>query len=138
MLHGLEVGGKLRAVTGSSVCGNRLVCEFGAIVEDELAHASPGDFLFFENIREAADRGFALYDFSVGDEPYKRLWCDTEITQYDVLVPLTLKGRAFAGTLRAVTATKTVVKNNPALWSIVKRLRRGAAKDAAPAPDAEA
>jgi CelD/BcsL family acetyltransferase involved in cellulose biosynthesis len=80
----------------------------------------------------------ALYDFSVGDEPYKRLWCDREIVQYDVLVPLSLKGRALAGTLRAVTAAKAVVKNNRTLWKLAKRLRRGVARDAAPAADTDA
>ena len=57
VLHGLEVGGKLRAVTGSSRSRQRLICEFGAIAEDELAIASPGDFLFFENIEEACRTG---------------------------------------------------------------------------------
>ncbi|TIT74233.1 MAG: GNAT family N-acetyltransferase, partial [Mesorhizobium sp.] len=37
VLHGLEVAGKLRAVTGSSLSGKRLICEFGAIAEDDLA-----------------------------------------------------------------------------------------------------
>ncbi|WP_274628692.1 GNAT family N-acetyltransferase [Arvimicrobium flavum] len=135
VLHGLEVAGRLRAVTGSSTCGDRLVCEFGAIAEDDVAHASPGDFLFFENIREAADGGFALYDFSVGDEPYKRLWCDTEITHYDVLQPLTLRGRAYALALRASNRTKGVVKNNPLFWRVVKWLRRRSASS--PLPGAE-
>lgn len=124
VLHGLEVDGRLRAVTGSSICGGRIVCEFGAIAEDELAHASPGDFLFFENIREAAQKGFALYDFSIGDEPYKRLWCDIEVTQFDVAVPLTLKGRAYASMLRLAGAAKRRVKSNSSLWGMIKRQRR--------------
>src|SRR5690606_16977730 len=94
VLHALEVGGRIRAVTGSSTCGARIVCEFGAIAEDELAHASPGDYLFFDNIAEACAEGFAVYDFSVGDEPYKRLWCDMEIAQFDTCLPMTTKGRA--------------------------------------------
>ena len=53
VLHGLEVGGKLRAVTGSSRTAGRLICEFSAIADDEIAHASPGEFLFFANIQEA-------------------------------------------------------------------------------------
>ena len=96
VLHGLEVAGKLRAVTGSSRSGKRLICEFGAIAEDDLGHTSPGDFLFFDNIQEACETGFAVYDFSVGDEPYKRLWCDIETQHFEVLIPLTLKGRALA------------------------------------------
>lgn len=124
VLHGLEVAGKLRAVTGSSRSGSRLICEFGAIAEDELAFASPGDFLFFDNIREAAEAGLALYDFSVGDEPYKRLWCDTEISQYDVLVPLSSKGRLYGRLSRAGSLLKSAIKNNPVLWGLVKRVRR--------------
>lgn len=124
MLHSLEVDGKLRAVTGSSACGKRLICEFGAIAEDDLAFASPGDFLFFENIQEACNRGFDLYDFSVGDEPYKRLWCDVEIRHFDVLLPLSAQGRGLAFAMRAGGRAKAFVKTNPILWKLTKRLRR--------------
>jgi CelD/BcsL family acetyltransferase involved in cellulose biosynthesis len=131
MLHGLEVAGKLRAVTGSSVSAGRLICEFGAIAEDDLAHASPGDFLFFENIQEACDRGFEVYDFSVGDEPYKRLWCDTEVQHFEVLAPLTPKGRMLALGLRQTARLKALVKNSPSIWRLTKLLRRKAAGQAA-------
>ncbi len=127
VLHGLEVGGKLRAVTGSSRRGDSLVCEFGSIAEDELALASPGNFLFFENIREAAQQGFALYDFSVGDEPYKRLWCEVEIGHFDVLVPLSAKGKVLAGALALTSRLKRLTKSTPALWAAARRLRRRAA-----------
>lgn len=132
LLHGLEVAGKLRAVTGSSVSGTRLICEFGAISEDDLAHASPGDFLFFENIREADENGFAVYDFSVGDEPYKRLWCDIETRHLDVLVPLTMKGRTLAACLRGNAGIKAFIKNSPKIWSMTKALRRKTAGKRSP------
>ncbi|WP_395447279.1 GNAT family N-acetyltransferase [Aminobacter sp. UC22_36] len=125
VLHGLEVGGKYRAVTGASRAGNRLVCEFGAIADDELAYASPGEYLFFDNISEACDDGFGVYDFSVGDEPYKRQWCDLEIQHADVLVPLTAKGRFYALGLKSMSRIKGSVKNNATLWALIKRLRSG-------------
>lgn len=131
VLHGLEVAGKLRAVTGSSVSAKRLICEFGAIAEDNLAHASPGDFLFFENIQEACEKGFEVYDFSVGDEPYKRLWCDAEVQHFEVLAPLTPKGRMLALSLRQSARLKAFIKNNPSIWRLTKRLRRKAAGQAA-------
>ncbi|MBN9549824.1 MAG: GNAT family N-acetyltransferase [Alphaproteobacteria bacterium] len=134
LLHGLEVAGKLRAVTGSSRSGKRLICEFGAIAEDDLAFTSPGDFLFFDNIQEACERGFGVYDFSVGDEPYKRLWCDIETRHFEVLAPLTLKGRALATTMRQGARAKAFIKNNPTVWKLTKMLRRKAAGQAAPAP----
>jgi CelD/BcsL family acetyltransferase involved in cellulose biosynthesis len=125
VLHGLKVGGKYRAVTGASRAGNRLVCEFGAIADDELAYASPGEYLFFDNISEACDHGFDVYDFSVGDEPYKRQWCDLEIQHADVLVPLTAKGRVYALGLKSMSRIKGSVKNNATLWALIKRLRSG-------------
>lgn len=125
VLHGLEVGGIYRAVTGSSRAGKRLICEFGAIADDELAYASPGEYLFFENISETCAQSFGIYDFSVGDEPYKRQWCNLEIKHADVLVPLTAKGRAYALGLRSIARIKGSIKNNPALWGTIKRIRAG-------------
>ncbi|UVK37312.1 GNAT family N-acetyltransferase [Mesorhizobium sp. AR10] len=133
LLHGLEVAGKLRAVTGSSRSGKRLICEFGAIAEDDLGHTSPGDFLFFDNIQEACETGFAVYDFSVGDEPYKRLWCDIETQHFEVLFPLTLKGRALALVLQQGARLKAFIKNSPTIWKLTKMLRRKAAGQTAPA-----
>jgi CelD/BcsL family acetyltransferase involved in cellulose biosynthesis len=127
LLHGLEVGGVIRAVTGSSVVGDRIICEFGSIGEDELAHASPGDFLFFLNIEDAAQKGFKTFDFSVGDEPYKRGWCDLEMQQFDTIAPLSLKGRAYALVLHGMVGAKRRIKANDRLWALMKRLRRGAA-----------
>lgn len=135
VLHGLEVAGKYRAVTGSSRAGGRLICEFGAIADDELAYASPGEYLFFDNISEACHQGFAVYDFSVGDEPYKRHWCDIEIQHADVLVPLTAKGRLYALGLRSTSRVKGAIKNNATLWALVKRLRSGVRGKAAPVED---
>jgi CelD/BcsL family acetyltransferase involved in cellulose biosynthesis len=124
VLHALEIQGKLRAVTGSSRSAKRLICEFGGISEDETTPIGPGDFLFFENIREACEQGFDTYDFSVGDEPYKRQWCDTETWQTDVLVPLTAKGQMLAFALRRTARLKSLVKNSPAIWRFVRRLRK--------------
>lgn len=127
VLHALEVGGTLRAVTGSSRAGGRVVCEFGAIAEDDLAHASPGDFLFFENIAEACRQRMEIFDFSVGDEPYKRLWCDIETQHFDVVAPLTSKGRLLARGLRIEAAVKSCIKNNRTIWNLAKLLRRSTA-----------
>jgi CelD/BcsL family acetyltransferase involved in cellulose biosynthesis len=127
VLNALEVGGIVRAVTGSSRCADRLICEFGAIADDDVAFASPGEFLFFDNIREACQQGYAVYDFSVGDEPYKRLWCNLEIRQFDALVPLTAKGHAAAAGMHIANRAKSFVKNNRLIWNLVKAFRKKAA-----------
>jgi CelD/BcsL family acetyltransferase involved in cellulose biosynthesis len=124
ILHGLEVGGNLCAVTGSSRTSQRLTCEFGSIAEDELAHASPGDFLFFENIREACENGYKIYDFGVGDDPVQAPLVRSGTTQFDVFVPLTIKGQLLPGSMRVANWLKSFVKNSPAIWRIAKTLRR--------------
>jgi CelD/BcsL family acetyltransferase involved in cellulose biosynthesis len=135
VLNALEVGGRIRAVTGSSSSADRFICEFGAIAEDDVSFASPGEFLFFDNIREACEQGYAIYDFSVGDEPYKRLWCNLEIRQFDALVALTAKGRMAASGMQLANTAKSFVKNNRLVWSVVKAFRKKAA--AAPQEQAE-
>ncbi|MBE7184997.1 MAG: GNAT family N-acetyltransferase [Methylobacterium mesophilicum] len=123
-LQALEVGNKPRAITGSSYGPDRITCEFGAIASDEIAKLSPGELLFFLNIKEAADKGCAFYDFGVGDEPYKRQWCDVEVELRDVFLPLTLKGKALATGMAASAKLKGALKRNQRLWQAFKSLRR--------------
>ena len=100
-----------------------------------MAHASPGDFLFFDNIEEACKQGLDIYDFSVGDEPYKRLWCDIETRHFDVVVPLTAKGRLLALQMRLLARLKAFVKNSPLIWKLTKLVRKRAAGQPQPADD---
>jgi CelD/BcsL family acetyltransferase involved in cellulose biosynthesis len=128
-LSGLEVGGKLRAVAAYSRAGERLVCDFASFAEDELYAASPGEFLFFHDIEQACAAGVRIFDFSVGDEPYKRAWCEIETRQFDVFVALTAKGRAAAAVKRAKARAKSFVKNSPVAWRLARLVRaKGAAK----------
>lgn len=123
-LEGLEVGGKLRAVTGTSHCGGRMTCEFGAIYDDELAASSPGEFLFYENIEQACKAGYDIYDFGIGDEPYKRLWCDIETHHADVILPLSAKGHILATGMKAAARLEAGLKNNAPAWRLTKSLRK--------------
>lgn len=122
-LHGVEVAGVLRAVNGVSVGRASVVCEFGGIRDDEL-NASPGFFLDYTNIEQACANGKRVYDFSVGDEEYKRSWCDIETWQFDVLLPLTLKGRLAYGIAQARARAVAYVKSNDRLWGFIKGLRQ--------------
>ncbi|WP_051469702.1 GNAT family N-acetyltransferase [Chelativorans sp. J32] len=127
-LHALEAGGKIRAITGSSRTQDSIICEFSTFADDELAHASPGEFLFYENIAETASEGLAFYDFGVGDDPYKRLWCDVETKHADVFIGLTRVGRLAAHTSSALAGIKRMIKQNPAIARLARRARRLAAK----------
>ena len=125
ILHGLEVGGAIRAVTGSSLDTDRIVCDFAAFADDELAQASPGEFLFFQNMKHACDTGLKYFDFSVGDERYKRLWQPLEMHQFDTTVPLSARGRILGSAARAKNAVKRAAVDSPRIRKAVKDLRAG-------------
>lgn len=134
VLHGLEVGGRIVAVNGLSVTGHSLVWEFGGIDDSDPA-ASPGYFLNHHSIEWACRLGKDIYDFSVGDEPFKRSWADVETRQFETLVPLGVRGHGLALYERGRAAAVRRVKSNPRLWEMARRLRGrlGGAAQRAPA-----
>lgn len=123
-LYGLEVGGTLRAVNGYSRSGEGLLCEFMGYRDDELAVCGPGEFLTYEVVAEACARGDAIYDFGVGDEPYKRAWCDLERDQFDIYLGLTPRGKLFAHSTSGVSLLKRAIKRNPLASEVLRRARR--------------
>lgn len=123
-LEALIVGNRVRAITGSSHLHDRTVCEFGAIEDDDLASISPGEYLAYSNLEEACAKGLPLYDFSVGDEAYKRSWCNVEIIHFDVVIPLTPAARLAVLGSNLVIRAKKQIKANPQLWAMAKAMRR--------------
>lgn len=121
-MEALEVGGTLRAVSASSCVDGRVVCEFGGIAEDDMTQFSPGEFLTYGSIQAACCDGNRIFDYGVGDEHYKRLWCDEEIHQFDVVLPLTANGRIYAGIMRPLKALKRHIKSSPGMTRLVRRL----------------
>ena len=122
VLHGLEVGGRIIAVNGLSVTNHSFVYEFSGI-DDSDPTTSPGYFLNYSSIEWACRLDKKLYDFSVGDERFKRSWADVETWQFETLVPLGVKGRALAFYERSRAAAVRRVKSSPRLWALVKKLR---------------
>lgn len=122
-LQVLEVSGKVRSLIGKTFSKVGPTVEFSAIADDELMTASPGEFLFYEDMKSSCETGVPVYSFGIGDEPYKREWCDIESSIYDTIIPLSLKGRAFTVLQSARSKIVAKVKGNPRLWQLAKTLR---------------
>jgi CelD/BcsL family acetyltransferase involved in cellulose biosynthesis len=121
-VFGLEVGGDIVAVAGCSVRGSQITAEFGGITAADR-QLSPGDILYHKLIEDSCTRGFETFNFGVGDEFYKRRWCDKELWHLDTALPLTLKGSAAALTWRTVASVKRSIKSNQKLFALVKKIR---------------
>jgi CelD/BcsL family acetyltransferase involved in cellulose biosynthesis len=133
-LDALRVGGDILAVAGSSVRQGTNIVEFGAVRAHEPT-LSPGDFLFHQMIKRACEDGTRVFDFGVGDEPYKRAWCDIETQHFETVKGFGARGLAYAQLYMAANKVKLGIKRNPHLFNLLRKLRIRKAGTAAAAED---
>jgi CelD/BcsL family acetyltransferase involved in cellulose biosynthesis len=91
--------------------------------DGEFSRFGPGRAHLNELLRHAIGCGFRRFDFTVGDEPYKRDWCDTELRLYDYLAPVTTRGRMAVAIALAFRRAKRFIKQTPALWQAFSKAR---------------
>ena len=91
--------------------------------DGELSRFGPGRAHLHELLRHAIDGGFARFDFTVRDEPYKRDWSDTELRLYDHVDAVTLQGALVMATTTAFRWSKRIIKQSPALWRAFSKAR---------------
>ncbi|CAD7033061.1 GNAT family N-acetyltransferase [Pseudorhizobium endolithicum] len=129
-LHALRLRGRYEgrivAVGGLSRKGGHVLCQFGSIDDRLCPDASPGELLFWLMIEQSCREGATVFDFGLGDQPYKRSWCTQETTTYDILLPLSRKGALAQPVLASAMRLKKAIKNNAMLYSLVQRLRAAA------------
>ena len=128
-LDALRVGGDIFAVAGSTTRHGTNIVEFGAVRAHEPT-LSPGDFLFHQMIKRACEDGTRLFDFGVGDEPYKRAWCDVETQHFETVKGFGLRGLAYAQSYKAAGKAKLAIKRNAYLLGLIKKLRMRKAAEA--------
>lgn len=123
-IKALEVDGVPRAIIGVSIWMDTKTSEFGGISDDRLTAMSPGEYLYFQDLEESCTRGIATYSFGIGDETYKRRWCDTETALFDTYYGLNFKGKILASAMRMRIHTESALKKRTGLWKLVQRARR--------------
>ncbi|HMK79917.1 MAG TPA: GNAT family N-acetyltransferase [Xanthobacteraceae bacterium] len=87
---------------------------------DRWAHCSPGRLVIAKTIETLHADGFRVFDFSVGEYPYKRWLGARSEPLYDLTVALTPLGLPLAAFDRA----KHLLRQFPALHALVRRLKR--------------
>ena len=89
----------------------------------EISRLGPGRAHLRELLRHSTERGLERFDFTIGDELYKRDWSDIELQIYDYVEGTTLKGWPLATAINVYRHTKRFIKKTPALWATYTRLR---------------
>lgn len=84
--------------------------------DGELARFGPGRAHLHEVLRRAIGRGLTYFDFTVGDESYKREWSDVELRLYDHTAAATMRGLPAAAVTTVFRRTKRFIKQTPVVW----------------------
>ena len=87
--------------------------------DGEVSRFGPGAAHLHDLLHQAIDRGFHVFDFTIGDERYKRDWCDTELKLFDHIAAATWRGAFVAIPMLAMQRLKRRIKRTPVLWKAV-------------------
>jgi CelD/BcsL family acetyltransferase involved in cellulose biosynthesis len=91
--------------------------------DGDVSRFGPGAAHLHDLLHLAIDRGFRIFDFTIGDERYKRDWCDTELKLFDHISSVTARGAAMATAIVAGQRLKRSIKQAPALWNAFSKGR---------------
>ena len=112
----LQVGDVTAATNLGFMFGHRYYHVVASYDAGELSRHGPGTAHLHALIAYALDHGCTEFDFTVGDEPYKRDWCDSETKLFDLRLASNLRGWAVAAAAGVGSRLKRCVKRSPALW----------------------
>jgi len=120
----LDVGALAGAINLGLVMHGRYYHLLASYTDDPaIVRYGPGAAHLMEIMAHAIKRGCTVFDFTIGDEPYKRDWCEERQTLYDHLSARTLKGSAAVLSRSLAMRAKRAIKENPALWDAFFKLR---------------
>ena len=101
----------------------------------EMSRFGPGTTHLHELLRSAIEHRFHTFDFTIGDELYKRDWADIQLTLYDYLGAQTLRGHIAVAVESSARRMKRLIKQTPALWRLVVWMRGVKARSGGRATD---
>jgi CelD/BcsL family acetyltransferase involved in cellulose biosynthesis len=89
----------------------------------ELSRYGPGALHLRELLAYAIGRGLRRFDFTIGDEPYKREWSDSAVTLWDYRTVAALRGWPVFCRAALLRPLKRFIKQTPWAWRVVSRAR---------------
>jgi CelD/BcsL family acetyltransferase involved in cellulose biosynthesis len=119
----LKVGDHIAAVNFALTLGERYYYVLSSYTDDEMARLGPGVTHLHEIMRHAIEKRYTVFDFTVGDEPYKRDWCDGVQPLYDHVSAASPRGALVAAPALAVKKLKRGIKQSPLLWAWFSKAR---------------
>lgn len=91
----------------------------------EWPRFSPGRLLLEHLVKTSVSNQLATFDFTVGSEGYKTIWCDQKMSLYRKVEGVSVIGLFFVGWLHLVFWLKTNVHARSVVTKVVRCLRGG-------------
>lgn len=89
----------------------------------EVSRHGPGAAHLHDIMQYAISSGCTAFDFTIGDERYKREWTDGVIALHDLRRAVSLRGHIALMPSAVVARAKRIIKQNPALWNFAQKVR---------------
>jgi CelD/BcsL family acetyltransferase involved in cellulose biosynthesis len=118
-----EVGATYAAANLGLVFGDCYYHVLASYTDSELSSFGPGNLHLREMMAYAIARGLKRFDFTIGDEPYKLEWSDTDTQLYDFATPVTWRGQPASLSSDLRRYTKRLIKQTPWLWRLAADVR---------------
>lgn len=119
----VEVGPVCAAANLGIVFGDCYYHVLASFVDTEIAHYGPGALHLRELMAHAINLGLKRFDFTIGDEPYKLQWSDTELKLYDYTATVTWRGLPARWSSSVRRRIKRFIKQTPLLWKLASQAR---------------
>ncbi len=124
----LDVGEAKAAISLGLTFRNAYYLVMSGYADGEIMRLSPGEAHLHELMRHAIGAGYKVFDFTIGDEPYKRDWSDTESELFNYLAAVRWRGIFAAGAFAALQMLglmriRRFIKQTPALKTAFSKAR---------------
>jgi CelD/BcsL family acetyltransferase involved in cellulose biosynthesis len=119
----LDVGQTPAATNLGLILGGAYYHMLASYDAGPVSRFGPGAAHLQDLMAYAINRGCHTFDFTIGDERYKREWSDRALLLHDHRCSVTLKGWVAMLPAEAIARVKRVLKQTPFLWRAVSKGR---------------
>ncbi len=119
----VEVGETCAAANLGIVFGDCYYHVLASYGDSEVARYGPGAFHLRALMAHAIKLGLKRFDFTIGDEPYKLEWSDTDLKLYDYSATVTWRGFPARWSSTVRRRIKRFIKQTPLMWRLVSQAR---------------
>jgi CelD/BcsL family acetyltransferase involved in cellulose biosynthesis len=112
----LDTGEAFAAINLGLMFRNRYYHVLASYDGGDVSRFGPGAAHLHDLLRHAIEQKCTVFDFTIGDERYKRDWSDTQLKLFDHVASVTPRGWPVVVGARALGVLKRGIKQTPAVW----------------------